>query len=368
MKTLTALGLATIAAMVLTALAGTGIAQAILYTDAAKTIPYAAGTVVDLSLKSGTTTKLTNGSGGTEATCTESTAKGKVANEPGEPVVVIETLTWGGCNHTTDTIATGKLEIKWTLGTSGEVIGQEARWTVFTGNGVTCTYGFGEGAKLGTISGGEAPVLKIEAAVKKTAGGFLCKETAFLDAEYVFTEPHAIYVGSSTTTSLYTDAAKTIPYSAGTVVDLSLKSGTTTKLTNSSGGVEATCTESTAKGKTASETGEVISTNLETLTWGGCAQTTDTLAKGSLEIKWTSGTSGEVIGRETQWTANLFGVSCTYGFGEGTKLGTIAGGEAPVLKIEAAVKKLAGNFLCPEKPTLDAEYGFTEPHALYVGS
>jgi hypothetical protein len=119
--------------------------------------------------------------------------------------------------------------------------------------------------------------------------------------------------------------------------------------------------------KTASETGEVISANLETLTWGGCAHTTDTIANGKLEIKWTSGTSGEVIGRETQWTETITGVSCTYGFGEGTKLGTISGGEAPVLKIEAVVKKLAGSFFCPEAPTLDAEYVFTEPHAIYVG-
>jgi hypothetical protein len=247
MKALRVLGLATIAAMALTALAGAGTAQAILYTDAAKTIRYSAGTVVDLSLKSGTTTKLTNGSGGTEVTCTESTAKGKVANEPGEPIVVIETLTWGSCNRTTDTIANGKLEIKWTSGTSGEVIGRETQWTSNL-VGVSCTYGFGESTKLGTISGGEAPVLKIEAVVKKIAGAFLCPEKLILDAEYVFTEPHAIYVGSGTTTSLYTDGAKTIRYSAGTVVDLTLKSGTTTRLT-SGGFTEATCTESTAKGK-----------------------------------------------------------------------------------------------------------------------
>jgi hypothetical protein len=176
------------------------------------------------------------------------------------------------------------------------------------------------------------------------------------------------FVGAGTAQAiLYTDAAKTIPYPAGTVVDLSLKSGTTTKLT-SGGFTEATCTESTAKGKTASETGEAISISLETLTWGACNTTTDTLAKGSLEIKWTSGTSGEVIGKKTEWTVNLRAVSCTYGFGEGTKLGTIAGGEAPVLKIEAAVKKISGSFVCPEIPTLDAEYVFTEPHAIYLGS
>jgi hypothetical protein len=169
-------------------------------------------------------------------------------------------------------------------------------------------------------------------------------------------------------TSLYTDSAKTIPYPAGTVVDLSLKSGTSTTLKDTSGSTLATCTGSTAKGKTASETGEAISVSLETLSWSGCSTTTNTLANGSLEIKWTSGSSGEVIGRKTEWTVAIFGVSCTYGFGEGTKLGTIAGGEAPLLKVEAGVKKTAGSFLCPETATFAAEYVFTEPHAIYVGT
>jgi len=187
--------LSAITAMALLGLAGTGAAQAILYTDAAKTIPYSAGTVVDLSLKSGTTTKLTAGGGETEATCSESTAKGKVANEPGEPLVVIETLTWGGCKQTTDTLAKGSLEIRWTSGTSGEVIGRETQWTETIG-GLSCTYGFGESTKLGTISGGEAPVLQIEATVKKISGSLLCPEKPTLDAEYEVTEPHALYVGS----------------------------------------------------------------------------------------------------------------------------------------------------------------------------
>ena len=189
------LGLAATAAMALLGLAGAGTAQAILYTDAAKTIPYAAGTVVDLSLKSGTTTKLKATGGAPEDTCTESTAKGKVAKEPGEPIVVIETLTWGGCSHTTDTLVNGKLEIKWTSGTSGEVIGRESQWIANLG-GLSCTYGFGEATKLGTIAGGEAPMLKIEAPVKKIAGSFLCSEKETLDAEYEVTEPHALYVGS----------------------------------------------------------------------------------------------------------------------------------------------------------------------------
>lgn len=168
-------------------------------------------------------------------------------------------------------------------------------------------------------------------------------------------------------TSLYTDAAKTISYPAGTTIDLSLKSGATARLTNSKGETLDACTGSTANGKTASESGEAISVSLETLSWSGCSTTTDTLATGSLEIKWITGSSGEVTGKKSEWTVQIFGLSCTYSFGEGTKLGSFAGGEAPLLKVEVAVKKTAGGFICPETATFDAEYVFTEPHAIFVG-
>ncbi|MGN6275722.1 MAG: DUF6531 domain-containing protein, partial [Solirubrobacterales bacterium] len=64
----------------------------------------------------------------------------------------------------------------------------------------------------------------------------------------------------------------------------------------------------------------------------------------------------------------IFGVSCTYGTGTGTTLGTLKGGEEPLLSISASVPKTAGGFLCPSTATWSAEYVVTEPHALFVGS
>jgi hypothetical protein len=367
MKNLKMFGLVVVTAMGLLAFTGVATAQAALFTDSAKTVKYANGTVVDLSLKSGSAAKFTNG-GETLITCSESTAKGKTSSESGETVPVsLETLSWGGCNTTTDTLAAGKLEISWTSGTNGEVVGQESKWTVNI-SGASCTYGLGEGVKLGTLVGGETPTLKVEALVARTAGGFLCPGALTWDAEYVVTEPHALYIGAPLLTSLYTDSAKTVKYAAGTVVDLSLKSKTSIKTLSTGGSLEATCTESTAKGKTASETSEAISLSLETLSWGGCNQTTDTVTNGRLEIKWTSGSNAEVIGKESQWTEVISGVGCIYGFGTGTNLGTLTGGETPVLKIAAVVSKTGGSFLCPATTVWEAEYVVTEPHALYVGT
>src|SRR5689334_16189677 len=131
MQHLKTVSFAVIAAMGLLAFIGAGTAQAVLFTNTAKTIKYPTGTVVDFSLKSGSMTKLTTSGGETLVTCMESTAKGKTSNESGEVISVgLETLSWGGCSTTTDTVATGSLEVKWTSGTSGEVIGKEGQWKI----------------------------------------------------------------------------------------------------------------------------------------------------------------------------------------------------------------------------------------------
>ena len=366
MNCLKNLGVLIVSTLWLLGCVGGADSHAALFTDSANSVQYSSGTTIDLSLKSGSTARLTNG-GETVATCTESTAKGKIATESGETVpVTLESLTWGGCSQTTHTTKAGKLEIKWTSGSNGEVIGQEATWTVVI-SGNSCSYGLGEGVKLGTLTGGETPTLNIEALVARTAGGILCPSAVTWDSEYVAAEPHALYVGPRPLTALYTDSAKTVMYPTGTTVDLSLKSGSTAR-TTSGGSTIATCTESTAKGKASNETGKTISISLESLTWGGCSQTTHTVKTGELKIEWSSGANGEVIGQGSEWKVDIFGVTCTYGFGEaGAKLGTITGGTEPVLNINTTITKAAGGFLCPGTAGFEAEYVVTEPHALYVG-
>jgi len=338
--------------------------QAALYTDSARTTKYATGTTVDLSLKSGSTAKLTNG-GETVASCSESTAKGKTGTEAGKTVpIVLESLTWGGCGQTIHADKAGELEVTWTSGGNGEVVGKQTQWTVVI-SGATCTYGLGEGVKLGTLNGGETPTLKIEALVARTAGGFLCPSAVTWDSEYVATEPHALYVGAAPETALFTDSAKTTRYTTGTGMHLTLSESTSISTTG--GMVIATCSGSTVKGKTTTETAEAVSIAVESLGWESCSNIVNTLELGSLEIKWTSGNNGEVVGKGVKWTAILFGSSCVYGFGTGTKLGTLTGGAEPVLEVNATVAKIAGTVACPSSVVYKGKYVVTEPHALYVG-
>lgn len=178
-------------------------------------------------------------------------------------------------------------------------------------------------------------------------------------------------VGSAQATTLCT--SKETPgctgahtYSAGTEIDFSQKSGASIRFTNGATTV-TTCTGNTIKGKTTSTTSATIKLPIEQLTWTGCGQTVDTLRNGELSIQQIKGThSATVKGIGTEWTMTISGVSCTYGFGESTYLGTLTSGEEPALTFAAPVKKLAGGGTCPAEITLDDELVVTAPHALYV--
>jgi len=165
----------------------------------------------------------------------------------------------------------------------------------------------------------------------------------------------------SASADLYTDAGKTVKYPTGTTISATLAAGKSASLHSGSQTI-GTCTGGEVHGSTANETGTVLDV-ISSMTWTGCSQTTHTVASGSLSIS----ISGEVTGSGSQVTLVFFGVSCTYGTAEGTKLGTLGSGETPALKMNAKTPKVAGGFLCPSFITWEAEIIVTAPHALYVG-
>jgi hypothetical protein len=156
-------------------------------------------------------------------------------------------------------------------------------------------------------------------------------------------------------------------YAAGTTIHASLKPGTSARLFSGSTTI-STCTESTVHGKTTNTTATVIDGNIEKLTFGKCTEPATAVALGSLDIHWISGThNGKVTGTANQVTVLAFGgISCTYGTGAGTTLGTLTGGTQAVMHINATVSKTAGGFLCPSTAGWQGEYIVTTPHTLYV--
>jgi hypothetical protein len=120
-------------------------------------------------------------------------------------------------------------------------------------------------------------------------------------------------------------------------LDASADPGTTLLL---KAGLEVTCTESTVKGPITTNDTEHTSGPLTSLAFSGCNGTVDTLVNGSLTIK-----GDEVIAIGNEVTVERFGITCVYGGGAGTKIGTatnttVNGKDVVTLDVNANLPKL----------------------------
>jgi len=144
-------------------------------------------------------------------------------------------------------------------------------------------------------------------------------------------------------------------YTVKKVAKISIqKKAASSRMENTSGTTITTCTGGEAgTGEVKQGKGIPITGEIAEFTWSGCTSTTDTVKLGSIEIKEISGTGeGTVILKSTEFTVVTFGVSCTYGAGTGTDIGTLASVTEPeeeaLLTVNAVLNKTAGSFLCPQ--------------------
>ena len=154
----------------------------------------------------------------------------------------------------------------------------------------------------------------------------------------------------------------------GPVINASLTKAS--KISNTEGSVLDECTSGTLVGAPSNigSSTETVSGPIGELTWASCTKTTDTISSGELEIHWISGTdNGTVTGKNNSVTALISGVSCTYGTGTGTDLGTLEGGSPATINVSAVLAKTAGGFLCPASVKWTATYSVTSPQPLDVG-
>jgi hypothetical protein len=160
-------------------------------------------------------------------------------------------------------------------------------------------------------------------------------------------------------------------YPVGTFAHGSLAPGTSAAFKTTGGDTVLTCTNGTIKGElsqagsatqTPSGTGSAANVN-----WTGCDKTMHTISGGEIEVHHITGTdNGTVIVKNFQTTINLFGVSCTYGYGAGTDIGVLTGGKEPTLDIKVVLNKTAGGFICPTHVVGEALGVLTEPTELPV--
>lgn len=205
MKYLKMLGLAVMAAAALTAILGASSASASTLCTATETPCSAAhkDKFLHAVLEAGSSAYLIE-TGGTTAsplvTCTESTVTAE-SEETGSSTEtekgLVKNLSFGGCNHTTNVIAGGTLEVHHIAGTdNGTVTSKEAKVTVSI-IGVSCVYGSQNGLDIGELTGGLMATMDINAVVNLVEGGFFCPKTAIWEGKYTVTEPEPLYVEPS---------------------------------------------------------------------------------------------------------------------------------------------------------------------------
>jgi hypothetical protein len=166
-----------------------------------------------------------------------------------------------------------------------------------------------------------------------------------------------IGAGTASAAELYSTG---VTVNAGIVLKGSLESGTTATLSTTDGKTLVdTCTGGSVEGKINTYTGGDVTGSIEGSTWQECTFTTDTLTNGSLSIN----ASGTVSGSGSVVTVNT-GVTCRYGTGGGTTLGTLNTGKFAINAVINEQEPKA--FLCPDTTKWVANYTITNPHDLTV--
>ena len=206
MKYLKMLGLAVVAAAALMAFVGAGTASAkegVLCSTTTNpcTSKWALKTVLDFSLKSGTSALLVNAEEPTEVldTCKGGTVKGELTANPdatGTATGKNTEIKWETCTWTTTTIAPGALKVERIAGTSNGTVYADAETQVTINIPIfgSCVYGVKAGAHLGKITEGTAATpseFKAESAPSERLSGssFACPPKSLWTASYVLTTP-----------------------------------------------------------------------------------------------------------------------------------------------------------------------------------
>lgn len=193
MKQMKQLGLALLAATALMAVAGAGTASATaVYSGATK---LGVGSVVDFSMKPGTSGLFSSTEGESLDTCQTTTIKMKVTQEGSSTSTTtgnVEELVQSSCTFPTTTVVKGKGEIHHIAGTTNATVTADASIavtisTIFFGS---CIYGVTSGTQIGTLTGGNPATFDANSVMEKMSGSNLaCPATGKWTATYVNTEP-----------------------------------------------------------------------------------------------------------------------------------------------------------------------------------
>lgn len=156
---------------------------------------------------------------------------------------------------------------------------------------------------------------------------------------------------------------------AGTIIEASLVGSAI--LEDTAGNKLDTCLAGTDKWEVTNTGGAGKNVGQKTLelTFGNCTGPAKAVVLGTDEDEYIEGTDdGTVVDKGTEITETSSGVSCVYGTGTGTDLGTWNGGESEedALEINAALTKTSGGFLCPSSAKWTARFKITKPKNISI--
>ena len=136
------------------------------------------------------------------------------------------------------------------------------------------------------------------------------------------------------------------------------------------GFAEITCTTSTVSGSVTTNNETHAAGPISTVDFSNCGSATVTTLNhnGTLTIKKAT---RAVSGTGVEVTVALLGVSCVYGLGAGTTLGTAdniepSGTDGVTIVVSTRLNKISGGFLCASEAEWTARYIVTTPKDAHI--
>jgi hypothetical protein len=383
------IGLAAIAALALTALAGISSAfanETVLCKTSASTCPVAERYSSGTSLKA-SSSSLVFETGMGDIECAEPTLEGKSTAASGEPLPV-EVTAWtlkGPCVNYEEKCEVESenlpisASIAWSGGSNGTMTGSEVGWHAECESGLDCTYSV---KPMFTVEKGSPAHLTMAAQTGSESGPWcgLSGPAKIPATSYTVSSPKPLYVGvlpSDVTTKLCKENITPCPekavYPAHTKLSAELLSGKTAVIETGFFG-PITCKISTLSGETTAESGKPLSATVagpilqscENDWFGACIFE----AEGS---PYSTGFEAADTGLKTMSISNLKErVLCEVALGDCTFSATkaefsVSNGSPATLQISQELSRsaLPGGW-CPNASYFTAKYKITSPTSVYV--
>jgi hypothetical protein len=322
--------------------------------------PYGKNVAVEAHLKTGTKWALNSGSKTFE--CEEASIAGEVTNPGGTNASVsgaMTALSVGKCNGFASVNETGFFKISSPSGGNGALSLEGFEAMVFDGG--FCVY---VGTASATLSGGTPAAIKVSSSLAKKEGPSSCANSASLSAEYTVATPEPLYVASFGPASALCKTAS-YPcsggaYGKGSKLELDLKSGTTSVVTEGLYGTHCQQVSIDAEVQSTAGTGNGVAGALSGFSFGNCNWGYETLKTGTFSVAYTGGHNGTITlsGFEIKSKAT----SCIL---TGPVTLSLTGGAMASAVVNAPLTKKSG-FACPAENPWTAEFTVTAPEPLYV--